>query len=281
MVELLRALAAAAEPPAPGLQPVLDALGLGPADPLADHTDLFLLQLPPYASIYLGAEGMLGGEACDRVAGFWRVLGLDPPDEPDHVTVLLAFYAELADREASAPAERAAAAAHHARQSFFWEHVGSWLPAWLAAIDEIGSPFYRRWGRLLLEAAAREAADLGPPARLSLHLREAPPLADPRQAGAGAFIASLLSPVRSGLILTPRDLKEAAAALDCGVRTTDRRAALTSLLADRPHDALAWLARMAEARARRPLAPAFDRVDEFWRARAAATARLARELSGV
>jgi hypothetical protein len=222
---------------------------------------------------------MLGGEARDRIAGFWRALELDPPDEPDHVTVLLAFYAELVAAERSAPDERAAATAHHARHSFFWEHLGSWMPPWLASVEAHGSPFYRRWGRLLHEVTTREAVDLGPPARLPLHLREAPPLVDPRQEGAAQFIAALLAPIRSGLVITQRDLREAGGELDRSVRMTDRRAALTSLLADRPSEALAWLARMAEERAGRPASPVFDLVDEFWRARAAATATLARELA--
>ena len=36
---------------------------------------------------------MLGGEARDRIAGFWRALGLVPPPEPDHLAVMLGLYA--------------------------------------------------------------------------------------------------------------------------------------------------------------------------------------------
>ena len=51
------------------------ALGwTGPGN--AEHTEVFVLNCPPYASVYLGAEGGLGGEGTDRVAGFWRALGL-------------------------------------------------------------------------------------------------------------------------------------------------------------------------------------------------------------
>ncbi len=67
--ELLRALGVLCEPPEPAHERVAEALCLpGRADP-ADHTELFGFQLVPYASVYLGAEGMLGGEAADRVAG--------------------------------------------------------------------------------------------------------------------------------------------------------------------------------------------------------------------
>ena len=43
---------------------------------------------------------MLGGEAADRVAGFWRALGREVPGEPDHLSALLGLYAGLADAEA-------------------------------------------------------------------------------------------------------------------------------------------------------------------------------------
>ena len=65
----------------------------------AEHTDLFHFQLYPYASVYLGEEGMLGGEARDRIAGFWRILDLEPPLECDHLTVMLTYLAEVTERE--------------------------------------------------------------------------------------------------------------------------------------------------------------------------------------
>ena len=60
--------------------------------------------------VYLGAEGMLGGAARDRVAGFWRALGLVPPAEPDHLAALLGLAAALADASATSASPRRAAA---------------------------------------------------------------------------------------------------------------------------------------------------------------------------
>ena len=96
-MEIFRALGALLEPPSPGHERLAAALELGPLPPAADHTDLFDFQLYPYASVYLGAEGMLGGEARDRIAGFWRALGLTPPPEPDHLAVMLGLYAGLCE----------------------------------------------------------------------------------------------------------------------------------------------------------------------------------------
>ena len=278
-MELLRALAALAEPPSPALDRVADALGIGPLAEPADYTELFLLELPPYASVYLGAEGMLGGDARDRVAGFWRALDLQPPPEPDHITTLLAFYAHLVDQERDASTDRSTTAARQARRSFFWEHVASWLPVWLTAVEDRAPPFYRRWGSLLQDVIAQEARELGPQERLSLHLREAPPLADPREAGGAAFIAALLTPVRSGLVIVRSDLRLAATELDVGVRVADRSLALTSLVAEKSSAALDWLADRADWWTTRHAArTAFGPVSEFWTARARATAALLRQL---
>ena len=100
-MELFRALAALAEPPdRAGVERLAAALGLGDLPAASEHTEVFVFQLAPYASVYLGAEGMLGGEARDRVAGFWRALGQAPPAEADHLTLMLALYARLSEFEA-------------------------------------------------------------------------------------------------------------------------------------------------------------------------------------
>ena len=83
-VELLRALTVLAEPPGPAHARVADALGFSEAPAASDFGDVFLFQLYPYASVHVGAEGMMGGDARQRVAGFWRALGRTPPAEPDH-----------------------------------------------------------------------------------------------------------------------------------------------------------------------------------------------------
>ena len=104
--ELLRALGAVADSPA-AARAVAGPLGLDPAGD-AEHTEVFVLNCPPYASVYLGPDGALGGEGADRVAGFWRALAISPPAEPDHLTALLALYASLG--EAAAQARRPATA---------------------------------------------------------------------------------------------------------------------------------------------------------------------------
>ena len=136
--ELFRALGALSETPRPELQPIADALDLGPLPGRAAHGGLFLFQLYPHASVYLGAEGMMGGEAADRIAGFWRALGQTPPGEPDHLAVMLGLHARLGELEEQAADRPAGERWRHARTAFLWENLLSWLPIFLMKLGDLG-----------------------------------------------------------------------------------------------------------------------------------------------
>jgi TorA maturation chaperone TorD len=284
-MELFRALAVFAEPPATEGASVAAALELGALPAASEYTELFVFQLYPYASVYLGAEGMLGGEARDRVAGFWRALSQTPPPEPDHLSVMLALYAHLSELEANEADDARRDSWRRARAAYLWEHLLSWLPAYLSKLTEIAPPFYQRWAELLLDALREEArATAGAPTQLPLHLREAAGLVDPRAGEGGEaaeFLQTLLSPARSGMILVRADLSRAARTLELGLRAGERKYALESLLAQDARGVLAWLAREARnwearhARERDTLAA----VARAWEAKAAASARLLEELA--
>lgn len=284
-MELLRALAALSEPPGDEVARLAGILDLGPAPTPEEHVDLFVVQLPPYASVYLGEEGMLGGEARDRIAGFWRAIGQDAPAEADHLTIMLAMYARLAEFEEDETDAGRRAALSAARSTYLREHLLSWLPTYAAKVSQIASGPYRRWAELLQEALCEEAKQdrsaRGPAQTvLPLHLREPPPLVDPRVGGAEQFLGSLFAPVRSGLILVRSDLARAARALRLGFRLGDRKLVLQALLAQDPVGALGWLTDEAaawmdlHARNREML----EDIADFWAERAARTASLLNEL---
>jgi TorA maturation chaperone TorD len=280
-MELFRALASLAEAPAQELAPVAEALLIGPLPDAHAYTELFIFQLYPYASVYLGAEGMIGGEARELVAGFWRTLGQVPPVEPDHLALMLALYArlrELEDEE-SDPLKRESW--HQARVGFLWEHLLSWLPVYLSKLETIAPPFYSKWGAVLMESLTLEALAVGEPLRLPLHLRESKPLVDPRAGGEVAgFLQSLLSPVRSGMILVRSDLTSAARRLGLGLRLGERSFILKTLFGQDPQGMLDWLASEARvwATRHRLKEDAFGRVALFWGERATATLCLLEEL---
>jgi hypothetical protein len=237
-----------------------------------------LLQLYPYASVYVGAEGMLGGEARDRVAGFWRAIGLVPPAEADHLATLLGLYAELRERceEETEPLRRSAL--DRASCALLWEHLVPWVPLYTQKMRAIGDEFYRAWAELLERALRAEAHEHAAASLLPLHLREAPSFADPREAGAQSFIAALLAPVRSGFIIVRDDLARAARQLGLGLRQGERRFVLESLFAQERVPVLDWLEAEALSAAQ-GVSDAFPPVIRtFWSARAAGAAALLQRL---
>lgn len=272
--ELFRALGALAEPPEPGHRAIATALGLHGEPAPGDYAETFLLGAYPYASVYLGPEGMLGGEARDRIAGFWRALGLTPPSEPDHLASLLGLYAALLDDEmrAVADGDRAAAALRRAsRMALLWEHLLSWLVPYLAKVDQLAPTYYASWARMLRDSIASEARALGPQAALPLHLREAPGLPDLDASGA-EWVGAVLAPVRSGVIVTRPDLRRAAASLGLGTRVGERAFVLRSLLEQDATATVGWLADEAgrAAAAHAESEELLGAVAAFWRQRAEA-----------
>jgi TorA maturation chaperone TorD len=281
-VELLRGLAVLAEPPGPEHRTLTTALELGGVPSATEYSDVFLFQLYPYASVYLGGEGMMGGEAADRIAGFWRALGLEPPTESDHLAALIGLYATLAEGESALEgAERILS--RRSRAALLHEHLAPWVFAYLDRIMEIAPPAYRRWAELLAQALRVSLTALGPllPQELPVHLRHATPLPDPRADGPDDFLSGLLAPARTGMIITRFDLARVAAEADVGLRAGERRYALQHVLAQRAEPVLLLLANEA----RRQEAGHRGRVEwlgetaSWWADRAVATATLLESLS--
>lgn len=262
--ELIRALGAVTVLSGGSRRRVEDALGL---EPISDeeHTEVFVLECPPYVSIHLGPEGKLGGDAADRVAGYFRALGLPPPREPDHLATVLDLYASLGEVEAPG----------RAREALLFEHVWSWVPVYLQAVTELGSARARSWAELLRRCLEDEVASAAAPGRLPVALRLAPS-ADDLSMGRDDVLATATVPVRSGIVLTRARLRAAATALGAGLRMGERRYALAALIDQEPEGTLAWLTdeaeRWAEAHGRRALLPDGPDPARWWGRRAAATA---------
>jgi Nitrate reductase delta subunit len=281
--ELLRALGAAADSPA-AARAVGPALGLDPVSD-AEHTDAFVLNCPPYAAIYLGPQGAIGGEGADRVAGFWRAIGIIPPAEPDHLAALLGLYARLGEARAGARRPASAAALAQSQAVLFWEHLWAWLPAYLDAVTDLAIPSLARWADLMRRAVAAEYGRQPPCPRRPLALRAAPPgarpgsgcSARPTPAGPADLVEFLTIPVRSGLILTRRRLAQGAGRAGVGFRIGERRFALRAMLEQDPRATLDWLAGEADRwqRRHRDRVPGDD-VTGWWAARAARTGQVLR-----
>ncbi|MCE2558406.1 MAG: molecular chaperone TorD family protein [Acidobacteria bacterium] len=279
-VELLRALAIFAEPPEAEHARVGGLLGLGDGIDGSAYAELFVFQLPPYASIYVGPEGWMGGEARERIAGFWRAVGRAPSAEPDHLSVLLGLYAALSEEHEQATGPGAALVAEACR-ALLHEHLAPWLFAYLDHAGELAVGGYRRWAELLRETLAQEAGRAGPPAVLPVHLRAVAGLPDPRTEGGEAFLKALLAPVRSGIILTRSALGTVARELGLGLRAGERRFVLEGLLGQDSQGTLAALAALAakEELAHKRRDGLLGESARFLARRAGNTARLLGELA--
>lgn len=254
------------EPPGPNHADIAEALDLAPPDP-ADHTELFVHQLVPFASVYLGAEGKIGGDAQDRIAGYWKALRLTPPAEPDHLAALFGLLASLLDGVNATEAVRKLADA--AKEAFVWEHLASWSLPYLARVGEIAAGTYRGWSRIAAQVVAYEC---GKGMGYAPSHFKAVPEPDPDR-----IETEVLVPMKSGLILTRSDLARAASALGLALRMGERRYILDALFRqDRP-GMLLWLA--DEAARQEELWSTMDgprHVRHHWRSRASRSAGVLR-----
>lgn len=304
-MELFRALGALIEAPATEHSRVAEALGLPSVPAPAVHGSVVAFQRYPYASVYLGREGMMGGEARDRITGFRRALGIGGAassqhsratrpvaegddrfeaatgqslpghaTEADHLASLLALLAALDRWRDDEPGEARAALLEQARVTLVWEHIVSWTGPYLTSFDRCGAPFYGAWAALLGEALERLCTEMALPGYLPAALREAPPLADPRTDGGEAFIASLLAPVRSGVILLRDDLTCLGDETGMVCRAGERRYVLQSFFAQDPGATLKWLAGHAREWSGRVVGWGPAPIARWWSERSAESASL-------
>jgi TorA maturation chaperone TorD len=156
--KMLAAMSAAEIDPG---QDFIDGDGEAVLDRLAiDYTQLFhgpVERISPYECIQLGNGDELMGAAAEEVRSFMAEVGFAVPPEsgelPDHISVELAFMAELARREAEAldsddgtTAERAASLQHR----FLTAHLGRWAERFARKVwDRAATPFYAAMAELL------------------------------------------------------------------------------------------------------------------------------------
>ena len=277
-MELFRALGTLIESPSAEHARAAAALGL-PAVPVpAEHDRVVTRQRYPYASVYLGPEGMMGGEVLDRIGGFRRALRT-PDREPDHLASLLGLLAALEPWRRDEPDPAGRALLGQARVTLVWEHLASWTGPYLATFEGCGAAFYEAWASLLGEALARLEHEMTFPDHLPAALRTAPGLGDPRRDGGAAFIAALLAPARSGVILLRDDLVQLGNEGGLACRAGERRYVLNSFLAQDPGKTLEWLAGHSRRWRARVAATGPAPIAKWWSRRAAATSRLLSELA--
>jgi TorA maturation chaperone TorD len=257
---------------APGTEHARVARMLGlPGEPTRkDYTYLFVIQLFPYASVYLSSNGLAGGRVRDDAADYFRLVNAQVPAEADHIASLFRWYGCV--QRGFYGDYRTDIAAKELRRAFFWSAVGSWLPVYLLRARELGSLLYKSWAEVALDVLEAEAVQLGLPVGTPSHLQATPVLPPIQQAA--AFVDALFVPVVSGLILCRADLGRCAQATGLTVRVADRRQTLKMFLTENTADVCTWLYNetVRQADNVRTLPNALGPTREYWLTRLESTA---------
>jgi TorA maturation chaperone TorD len=129
----------------------------------AEYARLFLLNAPPYESVYVDEAMLLNTAATVAVVEAYRAGGYSPAGQagaPDHVGLELGFLGHLAAVESGALArgDVPAAAENRTRQRrFLAEHVGRWAPIWGTAVARLArQPFYTALGAVVCDYVLAE-----------------------------------------------------------------------------------------------------------------------------
>ena len=151
------------------------------------------------------------------------------------------------------------------------------VPGYLRAVRSLGVPAVTAWADLLAEALSIEVADIGAQALLPLALRAAPP---PLSVDTSfeETLDVLVTPVRSGVVLTQLDLQQCASRVGIGFRRGERRYALKAMLEQDAPATLAWFVQHAGESAGFHAAQGADPTSRWWAVRALATADVLREM---
>ena len=229
--ELLRGCAEVAHAPAPS-PGVRELFGLESFSE-AEHTEIFVLELAPEASIYLTPGAHLGGEPLDRLEGFYRALGVNDVRDPMSLSSQLAFLASLIDGFAEGDHEPAKLAAlDRVRSAFLFEHLLVWVPVYASVAARL-APALAPWSEALLEVLEVQFDQLSlgewnwSPAVFGTRLGAA-------DAAELSLAELLISPYLSGFVLTRKLLFSKAPQYGLAPRIGTRRFIVSSMLDQDP-----------------------------------------------
>ena len=135
-----------------------------------DYTHITVVNVVPYASFYLRDDAMVEGGTANPAAEFLKEYGFEVDLvaarslAPDHIGILLESMAVLANAEAEAEARPDPAYAARIRQvqrTFLQDHLLSWAPVYLYAVERCAhSALYREAASVLMDFLGSDAQDL-------------------------------------------------------------------------------------------------------------------------
>lgn len=176
----------------------------------AEHFRLLGREIPPHESLFLDADGLLGGPVAERVLADYRRCGFRPDPNAsgaDAISEELGLLAFLSGAEADAWEDGKAGVAQRMADlqgEFLAEHLLAWLHPFALAVQAEESPFYAALAGLLVEMVAEQATAIHPAGRGQppVALPEAPDLLNDEAAGLREIAAYLTAPPLSGIYLS-------------------------------------------------------------------------------
>jgi len=237
---------------------VPELAGHATAEAARRYTHVFVLNAYPFASVYLDADGAVGGARAGFTRGVLEALGLAVEEgvAADHVAVLFAAASALLEREGAGQGTLGAERARHGQRTLLAEHVLPWAPHFLDAVGRLDggtdAGLYAAAAvlarRLLTEHAealfgGRRGGDVPPGAGAEQrswkasrrHEAETVPASIP-EAGAASSpagvspLADLTRPARCGFFLSRADIAAIAAGLELPIRFGGRSFMLDSVI---------------------------------------------------
>ncbi|MCA9551545.1 MAG: molecular chaperone TorD family protein [Myxococcales bacterium] len=135
-----------------------------------DYTHITVVNVVPYASFYLRDDAMVEGGTANPAAEFLKEYGFEVDLvaarslSQDHIGIVLESMAVLANAEAEAAARPDPAYAARIRQvqrTFLQDHLLSWAPVYLYAVERCAhSTLYREAASVLMDFLGSDAQDL-------------------------------------------------------------------------------------------------------------------------
>ncbi len=224
------------------------ALGIEGAAP-SDLYELFVKELPPFASIYLSTDGNIGGDTRFVIAGFYTALGIPVPSDPDHLASLLRLLSVILNKEAELASagtdpsnEKRLASVSRARSVLVADHLATWLPAYLLRAEEVAPSALQGWVSCALDLLSVVTGG----SQGTVLPTEEHDNGNIASASSSEVINWITSPGCSGLIITPWDIRNLAESLGLAIRIGRKRFVLEELWAQAGQEVLVHLQSMAE-----------------------------------
>jgi len=197
----------------------------------AERYRVFGLNVYPYAGVFLGADGLMGGTEAEASAAFYARVKWDAPShDADHIGMQLGVLAWLTGAEADAladgkPGQQARIQA--LRRDVLDRRVLTWLPMLARAVASQESRVYERVIGLALDLAAEDRAELGEGESRPAFVLPTPPdvLADPKTS-LRDIASVLMTPAWAGVYLSREDVGRLARRHHLPSGFTDRKTLL-------------------------------------------------------